>query len=469
MTAEPALSIAETPEPSGYAAWLDRATEFDRSTGRLDWRRQDEGPYDHQDVRARLRRLMELRKTGDSQGLLFVLNEGIHGNISGIGRTKLYTHARSGTKHLIDDYVRTVSDSLWYIQNCDGVADAEKDDFFERASNCYGRTALMLSGGAAMGFFHYGVVKALFEQNLLPDVISGSSAGSLVSAVVGTRSDADLHQIFDAENLTAGKRPSLPVLPLIRREETGNRTRMLAEHIDTLIPNLTFQEAFDRTGRRINISIAPASNLQSSRLLNAITSPNVFIRSAVMASCAIPGIFESVQLYAKNDRGEEQPYLPDQRWIDGSVASDLPAKRLSRLYGVNHSIASQVNPHIIPFVQEFRNNPLVSNVNTVTSLFAKQWIRGAQGVARRFGGFAGLGYLLDIAHSVVDQDYTADINVVPKLSYLNPLWLLEVPGREDIAKLIREGEEATWPFIARLRNAMQVSQTLDAIRAIRGI
>ncbi|RYH18195.1 hypothetical protein EON65_27530 [archaeon] len=42
-----------------------------------------------------------------------------------------------------------------------------------------------LSGGAYLGYYHLGVVKALFEEGLLPRVISGASAGSIMTAIVG--------------------------------------------------------------------------------------------------------------------------------------------------------------------------------------------------------------------------------------------------------------------------------------------
>ena len=45
-------------------------------------------------------------------------------------------------------------------------------------------------------------------------------------------------------------------------------------------------------------------------------------------------------LMAKNVHGERQPYVPSRQWVDGSVSADLPAKRLARLYGVNHFITS---------------------------------------------------------------------------------------------------------------------------------
>lgn len=42
-----------------------------------------------------------------------------------------------------------------------------------------------LSGGAYLGYYHMGVIKALFAENLLPRVISGASAGSIMTALIG--------------------------------------------------------------------------------------------------------------------------------------------------------------------------------------------------------------------------------------------------------------------------------------------
>lgn len=59
--------------------------------------------------------------------------------------------------------------------------------FFNETRHSYGRSALLLSGGAALGFYHIGVVKTLMENRLMPRVLGGSSAGSIVCAMVGTR------------------------------------------------------------------------------------------------------------------------------------------------------------------------------------------------------------------------------------------------------------------------------------------
>ncbi len=47
--------------------------------------------------------------------------------------------------------------------------------FFRETRHAFGRTALLLSGGASMTMHHLGVVRALYEDGLLPRVISGSS------------------------------------------------------------------------------------------------------------------------------------------------------------------------------------------------------------------------------------------------------------------------------------------------------
>jgi uncharacterized membrane protein len=64
--------------------------------------------------------------------------------------------------------------------------------FLKRARAAYGRTALCLSGGAMMGNYHFGAVRALLETGLLPHIISGTSAGSVIGAMLCTRTDEEL-------------------------------------------------------------------------------------------------------------------------------------------------------------------------------------------------------------------------------------------------------------------------------------
>lgn len=73
--------------------------------------------------------------------------------------------------------------------------------FLKRARAAYGRTALCLSGGAMMGNYHFGAVKALLETGLLPHIISGTSAGSVIGAMLCTRTDEELTKELKPEVL----------------------------------------------------------------------------------------------------------------------------------------------------------------------------------------------------------------------------------------------------------------------------
>lgn len=188
-----------------YDEWMAAALAHDDRSGAARWQRQDSsGQYDYRVIRRRLDELQRLSRSGDPHELLFFLNEGVHGNMGGIGSAGLYSKAKSGTKHLIRDYLRSMADAIHQVAETpeEEIPFLEKLEFFRRASLCFGRSALMLSGGGALGPFHLGVVKSLYEQGLLPEVLSGASAGSMVAAVVGTQDDATLSDLFKAENLT---------------------------------------------------------------------------------------------------------------------------------------------------------------------------------------------------------------------------------------------------------------------------
>ena len=280
-----------------YAQWADAAAAYDKKNKLDRWKAEDDSPlYDHVAIRDRLERLRTLRAKSDSHGLLFALNEGIHGNMGGMGRAALYQKARLGTKSLICEYVDEVASTLNYLASgrVRKIPLDEKIEFFQRASHCFGRSALLLSGAGTLLYFHVGVVKALWEQRLLPRVISGSSGGSFVAALVGTHSDDELKKIFDPEFLEVEierEQGLMRFLSLLNQQQVP--IDEVYEIIARMIPDLTFQEAQERTGIHINIPVAPAELLQGSRLLNATTSPNVLIREAVLASvrCArlLPG------------------------------------------------------------------------------------------------------------------------------------------------------------------------------------
>lgn len=126
--------------------------------------------------------------------------------------------------------------------------------------------------------------------------------------------------------------------------------------------NMTFKEAFERTGRILNVSVIPHDTHSPTKLLNYITAPDCVIFTAVIASAAVPGLINPVVLMMKDKNGKVKPcvfllllphlhtYSPDgTSWEfagkhkDGSLRVDIPLQALHLLYNVNFSIVSQVN------------------------------------------------------------------------------------------------------------------------------
>lgn len=448
-----------------YEQWFCLASEHDVMTGGDVWREtEDSSRYDSASIRKRLGRLQRLRRKNDDKGLLFALNEGIHGNMAGMGQSQLYQRARSGTKLLIEEYIEEISSSLEHLapRYFAGIPWAERIEFFQRASHCYGRSALMLSGGGTLGYFHFGVLKALIEQKLCPVVISGASAGAFVAAIVGTRSDEEYLDLFKDNYLAKALTENSGNIKFGLGRNNNIDMRVVKREMARMIPDMTFMEAYEKSGRSINITISPAEAHQTSRLLNHIASPNVTIRSAVLASSALPGIFPPVQLQARNIDGEIKPYLPSRRWIDGSFSQDLPAKRLARMYGVNHFLVSQVmpglgrEPNLKPGIQKITSDAAVA----ATKELVRGWLDFLQ---RRRSVSPRMGVALNTVNAVIDQRFTGDINIFPGYGLASLGLILKMLSEDEMAKLIKAGERATWPKIPAIATTTRIGRTLDRI------
>lgn len=455
-------------EAENYQEWQESAIAHDERNGIEQWKQSEKSRlYDYAAIQRRLETLQSMRQTNDNQGLLFTLNEGIHGNLGGMGSPALFRKAKFGTKHAITNYVDEVASALEHLATprLKGVNLADKINFFHRAHLCFGQSALMFSGSGTYLFFHVGVLKALWEQDLIPDVISGSSGGALIAAIAGSRKTEDLGEIFEAEYLEFEDQLKAIVSNLAPGKKRNLRQQDLIRIIDKAIPDITFEEAFQISGLKINISIAPHERYQRSRLLNAITSPNVMLREAVLASCCIPGVFPPVRLAARNVKGERVPYLPQRKWVDGSISDDLPMKRLSRLYGANHFIVSQTNPLVLPFIGAQKDRQGVLSTISQTGLKTmKDWGLAASHLMQKpFRNSRYFSKLLSGYISLVSQTYTGDINILPSGRFLNPAKVLAARPIDEVLELLHEGERSTWPVIERIRIQTHISRTLNRL------
>ena len=55
---------------------------------------------------------------------------------------------------------------------------------------------MILIGGGGLGLYHLGVIKALYDEGLLPRIIAGSSVGSIFASFIGTTKYEDLPTVF---------------------------------------------------------------------------------------------------------------------------------------------------------------------------------------------------------------------------------------------------------------------------------
>ena len=75
---------------TSYAQWAEQARALDELSGRAKWRvRERSSLYDHAMIRAKLDQLVALRGADDSRGLVFSIEEGVHGNLGGMGKAAL--------------------------------------------------------------------------------------------------------------------------------------------------------------------------------------------------------------------------------------------------------------------------------------------------------------------------------------------------------------------------------------------
>ncbi|KAF9169552.1 hypothetical protein BGX21_007715 [Mortierella sp. AD011] len=456
---------------TNYEQWSEAAVVLDRLQGKDKWKNDPRSPhYDYEMLQGRLSQLATARASGDLGQMIFLLRTSLSRNIGNVGQRKLYAETIIGTKRLIEDYNSEVIRQLNII--CDTESDdfsmAAKLEFFTHTRQAFGRTALLLSGGATMGLMHIGVIKTLHENNLLPRIISGSSCGSIIAAILCTRTDDEIPSMLQFDRFNFNVFHTL--------EETGDYlarlihflrngalfdAQVLKAALKENIGDITFQEAYNRTRRILNITVSTSATFEMPRLLNYLTAPNVLIWSAVATSCAAPFIYNSAPLIAKDRNGEEVQWNPSRyHWIDGSVENDLPMNKLSELFNVNHFIVCQVNPYIVPFLQ---NAIARSPANRVLDWALFQMRSELQ---HRMNQLSILGVMPELIHkvqSIMSQQYYGDITIVPSISAEDYLNIVSNPNVDFLEHATLKGERATWPKISIIKNHCSIEHCLDDI------
>jgi NTE family protein len=179
------------------------------------------------------------------------------------------------------------------------------------------RIGLALGGGAARGFAHIGVIKALEAQGIIPDIVVGTSAGSLVGALYAAGNDGfALQKLALAMDEAAISDWSVP---LFARATGVLKGEALQHYVNRALGNQPIEKLKKPFG-------AVATDLQSGE---AILFRRGNAGAAVRASSAVPGVFQPVR-------------VGDRSYVDGGLVSPVPV-RFAREMGADFVIAVNIS------------------------------------------------------------------------------------------------------------------------------
>ncbi|KAF2460838.1 hypothetical protein BDY21DRAFT_413084, partial [Lineolata rhizophorae] len=541
-----------------YEEWEAAAFQIDEVLGYDLWRQNPTSKYyDYRLIYERLQAILDAREDDDILSLVNLLRSGLVRNLGNITAPRLYNRAYAGTKLLIEDYVTQValavesvtnyptsptfgnsSNSLNYYDHGSGGASVltnqAKLDVLHDTRQAFGRSALVLQGGAMFGLCHLGVVKALHLRGLLPRIIVGTATGALIAALVGVHTEDELLDFLTGEGIdlsafwkprgtAAGEKKGTTVLvysgreggklaTLVRRVKRYLKTGyfldvgVLEECVRANVGDLTFEEAYARTKRVLNITISSTGGGVPS-LLNYLTAPNVLIWSAALASNATNHtLYAPITLQCKTTSGKIEPWhvaTPSSpSHINDSTKSpppppppprtvadekDSPLARIAELFNVNHFIVSQARPYLAPFLR--------SDLGHTSGSPAAAHVGGHSGGMANPGSWfgrlslnRGTGYfttpllrlmLLELQHRLSQLDTLgllppgirrflldehvpgASLTLVPDIALGDLARLLENPTAEAVEGWILRGERSVWPAVGALKVRCAIEVELD--------
>ena len=179
------------------------------------------------------------------------------------------------------------------------------------------RIGLALGGGAARGFAHVGVIKALESQGIIPDIVVGTSAGSLVGALYASGIDGfALNKLaFDMDEASISDWS----VPFFNTASGVLKGEGLQNYVNRTLHNAPIEKLKKSFG-------AVATDLNTG-------APILFTRGnaglAVRASSAVPGVFQSVKIGAHS-------------YVDGGLVAPVPV-RFAREMGADFIIAVNIS------------------------------------------------------------------------------------------------------------------------------
>ncbi|EEP80893.1 predicted protein [Uncinocarpus reesii 1704] len=405
---------------------------------------------------------------------------------------ELYNKAYSGTKVLIEEYAAQQVDAVRYVMNLEakprhwtGFDAQAKRDFIRGARQGLGRSTLLFEGGSIFGLCHIGVARALYRQGLLPRVITGTATGAFVAALLCIRRDDELESFLNGDdfNLEAFERRRPPrrlslsqmfarengygwFQSLFRRmvrhlnEQYFQDMMVLQECARAELGTLTFEEAYARTLRVLNITLAMPKRGGAPNLLNYITAPHVIIWTACIASNKSFTAKGPVRMMCKDETGQIvlwEPLLEDldlHSWhLSRCRRKASPLRILPQVLNVNHFIISQARPFLTPIFRSQIHRPGHDVPTGEWEIF--QFFKTLAKVdmrhhLREYDSLRGLPNIL--RRILIKEDIPGScVALLSDVSFWDLIKVFRKPTKESIRSWILRGERGVWPSIASLK------------------
>ncbi len=175
------------------------------------------------------------------------------------------------------------------------------------------RIGLALGGGAARGFAHIGVIQVLEENGIKPDLVVGTSAGSLVAALYASgKSGNELARLAESMDEGAITDWSFPLRGLIKGEALARYVR-------------------GQTGGRLIEQLPVPLGIVATNLADGsgVLFQSGDLGLAVRASSAVPAVFQPVEIGSRT-------------FVDGGLVAPVPV-RFARQMGAEAVIAIDIS------------------------------------------------------------------------------------------------------------------------------
>ncbi len=237
-------------------------------------------------------------------------------------------------------------------------------------------------------------------------------------------------------------------------------SEVLLRFVEDNVANITFLEAYQRTGRVLNIHVSRevSPGKDAGWLMNYITAPHVLVATAAVASCWTPGLYAPVSLKCKSINGEITEFQPHSLRFTAAAYSSFhvnrATERMRELFNVRTFIVADASLSQLPFLSlAHRRSFIARSLHFVTE---ELWRLTA--AISRVPLFQSR--LTGVIHSMLEP-IQGDVVIYPVTGIGDIFKLLSNPDRRLLDHCLWRGLQQVWPKLPFIRTVMSIETALE--------